>query len=307
MNKLITVDEVIAEYKPFGRKAIRALNAASLSLNSYEILGLFGLNGAGKTTLIRLILGMMQASNGKVDVLGLNPISNREIILANLGVILEGERFFEARLKADDILQLVGASYGLRPSEIKKRADELFYKFGLEPNRFKLITEYSRGMRQKLSLILAILHQPKILILDEPIIALDIETSREFMMMIKEIADSGCGVIISSHQINTIAKLIDKAVILKDGKTIFEANANSLIERFGKPRFRVKFENKVDISSLPKGVDFANDSFVVETDTEISAKFFSWAKREGLVLDGLEPIQDLESAFMKINNERALL
>ena len=303
MASLIEIENIVADYRPISRKAIRALNGVSLSLASNEVLGLFGLNGAGKTTLIRVILGMIKPREGKIDVLGLNPFTAREKILAQLGVVLEGERHLEARLKADDILQLVGAGYGLRPKEIKKRADELFYRFRLEPNRSKLITQYSRGMRQKLSLILAMLHKPKVVVLDEPIIALDVESTHEFMSLIREIADSGCGVIISSHQINTISNLIDSAVILRGGQTIFQDSVKKLIETVGQGRYRITFKKETEIHNLPKSVYFENDSFFLEANTKAMAEFFTWAHTRSLVLDRLEPIQDLESAFLKISYE----
>jgi len=305
MNSLISIENLSAEYRPFARRAVRALDKVSLNLDSAEVLGLFGLNGAGKTTVIRIILGMMQARQGKISIMGLNPINSREKILANLGVILEGERYLESRLKADDIITAVGASYNIRPKEIRKRADELFIKLNFEDHRHKMITEYSRGMRQKLSLLLAILHKPKILLLDEPIIALDVETTQEFLALLRELADSGCGVIISSHQINTISNVIDKAVILRNGKTIFEASRQELIEIVaqGKLKFIFKSNTGFSLDGLPSGIYFENSTFTIEANTSLLAEFFNWAKQQNLELDRLEPIQDLEAAFLKINQD----
>lgn len=201
---LVELRDVLAYYRIPGRAPKKALDGAELTLSEGEVVGLLGPNGAGKTTLMRVILGMMHAESGYVSVLGLDPSMHRHQVVKQCGAIIDGQRELPPRWTPMDLLRFVGAHYGIPDQVVRQRARDLLERFGLGAHANSLINSFSRGMKQKLALILAVLHDPKVLVLDEPTLGLDVETTREMLDMIRSFASDGRAVLISSHQLGVI-------------------------------------------------------------------------------------------------------
>lgn len=203
-----TILEVNAVEKSYGMAQI--LNHCSLKIYEGEIYGLLGINGAGKTTLMKMVLGLQQMDRGSIYVLGKEIGASREY-LSDVGSIIENPVFYE-HLSAGELL-----SMHLR--YMRKKADiaQILHLVGLEKAARKPISSYSLGMRQRLGLARAIIHRPKLLILDEPLNGLDPIAIAELRGLMKKLAGEGMSILLSSHIIGEVRHTADRVGILSEG------------------------------------------------------------------------------------------
>lgn len=207
---------------------LQVLHDMTWQLNAGEVLGLFGHNGAGKTTTVRLILGLIQASAGKVQVLGGRASDSQ--VRQQIGFLPENVMFYP---------QLTGRETLLHFARLKGAAlaqvDELLEQVGLSAAASKRVKTYSKGMRQRLGLAQALLGQPKLLILDEPTVGLDPIATQELYRLIGRFKEAGTSIIICSHVLPGVETYIDRAVVLARGYLEAEGDLNQLREQAGLP------------------------------------------------------------------------
>lgn len=191
-----------------------ALDKLNLSIKEGEIFGFIGPNGAGKTTTIRLLLDLIRPTSGSAKILGLDISNNSVLIRKNIG-FLPGEIYLQEGLNGKDTI-----AYFLAFKEKVERdyLDYLIKKFGLEIN--KKVKNYSKGNKQKLAIILALMHKPKLLILDEPTSGLDPLNQQIFYNLIAETKKWGTTTFLSTHLLNEAEKICDRVGIIKDGKLL---------------------------------------------------------------------------------------
>ncbi|MEN6410303.1 MAG: ABC transporter ATP-binding protein, partial [Anaerolineaceae bacterium] len=144
-----------------------AVNEIHLSVAAGEVLALLGPNGAGKTTTVRMLTSILKPTRGKAQVAGYDVVHQAEQVRASVGVLTEHHGLY-GRMNAVDYLRFFGDLYGIDPARCKRRIDALLGEFDLDLARKKRLSEYSKGMRQKLALVRALLHEPPVLLLDEP-------------------------------------------------------------------------------------------------------------------------------------------
>lgn len=187
------------------------LQALSLQLHPGEVLGLFGHNGAGKTTTIKLILGLMQPSAGRLQVLGQSP--THVSVRLQMGYLPENVMFYP---------QLTGRETLLHFARLKRaspqQAEQLLERVGLAAAASKRVKTYSKGMRQRLGLAQALLGEPKLLLLDEPSVGLDPIATQDLYSLIDEMRQQGVSIILCSHVLPGVEPHIDRAAILSHGK-----------------------------------------------------------------------------------------
>lgn len=205
--------------KGYGDTAV--LDQVSLSIEAGEIVGLVGANGAGKTTLIKAILGLHGIDGGELRFQEKESYHNQANMMNEIGYLLDIELF--DYLTAREHIQLLGMYEGI--SYDHQTIRETLGKVALADNK-KKVKEYSYGMKQRLRLALALLRPRKLLILDEPLLGLDITAIGEFKSYLKEIAQSGVAVLLSSHQLSEIEDLIDRYLVLENGKIAMEVAGN---------------------------------------------------------------------------------
>ena len=210
-NPMIKIDSL---NKSFGR--IRALENLNLEIEKGELLGLIGPNGAGKTTAIRIICCILQPNSGNVTVGGYSIYHDPIKIKSMIGYLPEEPNLYE-RFKARELLKYFGELYGVPKNEINGRIDELLELVGMSHRADDQINTFSKGLRQRIGIARALIHDPEIIIFDEPTMGLDPATSRAIRNFIKELKGDKT-VILCTHYMDEADLLCDRVAILNQGK-----------------------------------------------------------------------------------------
>ncbi len=200
--------------KSFGAK--EALRGVSFSVPAGQVCGLLGANGAGKTTLFRLLMGILKASEGALRVDGRDAFEDRVATKRLIG-FLPDEPVFYSYLSGRETLELSAAMHGLDAREAVERLAPLAERLRLSGELEAYAEDYSRGMKKKLGLLLALLHRPRLLVLDEPSSGLDVEATRLFYDLIAEQAARGTTVLFSTHLMDQVERLCSDVVVLGGG------------------------------------------------------------------------------------------
>src|SRR5215467_13329145 len=224
---LVQIDRV---RKSFGGKI--ALRDVSFSVPSGQICGLLGPNGAGKTTLFRLLMGILKATTGKLSIAGLDAFEDRVEVKRLIG-FLPDEPVFYSYLSGYEVLELSAAMHGLDVPAAMNRISSITSKLRLTQDINNYAEDYSRGMKKKLGLLLALLHEPKLLVLDEPTNGLDVESTHLFYDLIFETASQGTTVLFSTHLMDHVTKLCSHAVIINEGTLVAKGSLDELRSKFG--------------------------------------------------------------------------
>ncbi len=203
--------------KTFG--SVRAVDGLTLSVVEGEILGFLGTNGAGKTTTIKMLLGLIPADSGRIEVIGADP--RKALTRRRIGYMPETAYYYPF-LNVHELLQFYGGLCGMDKALIKKRSDELIEKVGLQHAGNRLLRTYSKGMLQRAGIVQALLHDPDLLILDEPFTGLDPLARIHFRDLIFDLKKAGKTVFFSSHELSEAELICDRVAILKGGKCVFE-------------------------------------------------------------------------------------
>jgi ABC-2 type transport system ATP-binding protein len=234
MAAIVTQDLV----KVFGH--VRAVDGLSLTVTEGMIFGFLGPNGAGKTTTIRMLTGMAAPTSGKAQVAGVS-LGSDGAVRARVGYLPEEPAFY-SWMNPMEFLHHVGRLFGLDSATRQKRASELMEQVGLAEVSKRRIGGFSRGMRQRLGLAQALVNQPEVLFLDEPVSALDPAGRKEVLELIEGLRGK-CTVFMSTHILADVERVCDTVGIIDHGKLLEEANQAELLKRFTVPAFEVECEN----------------------------------------------------------------
>ena len=215
MSDIICVDGLIKEYA-----GIKVVDGVSFSVNKGEIYGLLGRNGAGKTTIMKILLGLANPTSGKVSILGKDmSVNSEKKVLKKVGCIIENPGFY-SNLTGTENLEIFAKLRGLDQDSVKKALELV----NLPYKDKKIFSKYSLGMKQRLAIANAIMHNPEILVLDEPINGLDPIGIAEVRELLKKLKESGASIIISSHILSELENVADRISIIDFGKMIEEIN-----------------------------------------------------------------------------------
>ncbi|NOZ12034.1 MAG: ABC transporter ATP-binding protein [Acidobacteria bacterium] len=212
-------------------KTVEALKEISFIAAEGEIFGLLGPNGAGKTTTLRILSTMLSPTGGTAIVEGHDILKEPAEIRRKIG-FLSTETGLYDRLTPNDTLDFFGKLAGMEPGEIRKRADYLFDRLALQKDRKRLISGFSTGMKQKVSIARALVHNPSVIIFDEPTNGLDVLTAKTVTDFLKEMRGEGKTVIISTHNLSLVEKLCDHFVIIDMGNIVAEGTLPELLKKY---------------------------------------------------------------------------
>ncbi len=213
------------------KKKIEALKGISFKAYPGEIFGLLGPNGAGKTTTLRILSTMLSPTGGDAKIDGISVKENPMAIRKKIGFLSTETGLYE-KLTGEETLKFFGKLSGLDEKTIKERSDFLFNSLGLEKDKKRLVGEYSTGMKQKLSIARALIHNPDIIVFDEPTNGLDILATKTVLDFLRDMKEKGKTVVISTHILDVIEKLCDRVAIIHLGKIVANNTLKELKEEF---------------------------------------------------------------------------
>lgn len=212
---------------------IKAVDNLSLTVNDGEIVGFIGPNGAGKTTALKMLTGILRPDCGEIYINKYSIIKDSLKAKQEIGYISDSPDMF-LRLKGIEFINLIADIYNVPTNSRKKRIKELAKDFGLEDALDIQMQNYSHGMRQKMMVMAALVHDPSVWILDEPLIGLDPKSAFSLKKMMRKHADKGNSVLFSTHVLEIAEKLCDKIIIINHGKTIFYGTLGELKDKYPK-------------------------------------------------------------------------
>ena len=258
----------------------KAVDNLSFKVKDGEIFGLLGVNGAGKTTTFRMIINLIDKNEGTILLDG-KPIDYS--ITDKIGFLTE-ERSLLLKLTVLEQAIFYGTLKGLDKKTIEKRLDVLLERFHISEYKNRKIKELSKGNQQKVQFITAILHEPKLLILDEPFSGLDPINVEEFMKMINELKDKGTSIIFSSHRMEHVQLFCDELVILVHGKSVLQGNLKDIKKKYRKKNIQLCCKGDVDKLKDIDGVldiikEAGTDTYIIKiSDDTVVDKVFEVVK-----------------------------
>ena len=208
-------------------RTIKAVNNVSFEVRGGEIVGFTGPNGSGKTTTIKMLTGILPPDKGEIKINGFDIKKNMIQAKSSIGYIADSPDMF-LRLKGIEFLNFIADVYKVSNDDRKRRVNELAERFELTDALSSPMMSYSHGMRQKLMVIAALVHNPPVWILDEPMTGLDPKSSYELKEMMREHAKKGNAVFFSTHVLEVAEKLCDKVIIIKKGNLLYDGTLENL-------------------------------------------------------------------------------
>src|SRR5690349_2155228 len=199
--------------------ALVAVHDVSFEARPGEVLGLLGPNGSGKSTTVKILTGLLHPSGGAVTLDGVDIFADLPQYKSQLGYVPEEPHLY-SYLTGPEYLRLVGRLRGLAESALEDKIDRFMRLLDVFDDRYQTLSSYSKGMRQKILIAAAVLHNPRIVVLDEPFSGLDVTAARVLKAFVRSLADDGKMVVFSSHVLEVVEQVCSRVVILKDGRIV---------------------------------------------------------------------------------------
>ncbi len=225
-------------------RGIPAISDISFTVRAGEIAGFLGPNGAGKSTTVKIITGLLRPNDGRVLFEGRDIHADLTAWRAQLGYIPE-EAHLYTWMSAMEYLQLVGRLRGMRERLIREKTEAMLALLGLESWRFSPMSVYSKGMRQRVLMAAALLHDPRMLVFDEPLSGLDVLSARLFRDLLRELAAAGKAVLYISHVLEIVEQLCDRVIVIAQGKIVADAPPGELTRLMELPTLEKVFAQLV--------------------------------------------------------------
>ncbi len=235
----------IAGFSKSYDKKTRAADGFDISVRQGAFLGFVGPNGAGKSTTVHFIAGLLKADKGSIRVFGQDVTPGSSDYKRDIGFLLE-RPFYLDRLTAREYLEFVGCMYGLEKSVTRARMKELTGFFGIDEPK-KQIRQYSAGMKKKVSLAAALIHDPKILVLDEPFEGIDAVSSRQIKDNLFHMVEKGRTIILTSHVLDLVEKICNEIAVINKGKLVFHGPTAQIRSMFKDEKLGEKYSDLEDL------------------------------------------------------------
>jgi len=292
-------DHVSKQYKDF-----LAVNDLSFKVYEGDIFGFLGPNGAGKSTSIRMTLSLIKPTSGNITLLGKSIVNEREETLAQVGALIEKPDFYPY-LTAQKNLEILGKISGV--DNLATKVDEVLELVGLSERRESKVKTFSQGMKQRLGIAQTLLHDPKLIILDEPANGLDPQGQVDMRELIVRInKERGITVIISSHILNEVEQICNRMVIINRGKSMVEGNVSELLTGSRMKVSYVTNDNKQtlellansDFKQFVTGIEKEKLTLLIEHEN--IPELNNFLSNEGVKVYSIEPIRSLEEYFISM-------
>lgn len=242
---MISVDRISKKFKDKKTGEFYAVKNVSFHVEQGEIFGLLGPNGAGKTTVLRIMSSIMEASQGRVEINGYDSKKSPEDLKRSIG-FLSGNTKLYSKLTPVETMRFFGSFYGIEKHVLEARIGEIIKNLNMEDFKDKIVEKLSTGQVQKTSIARCMIHDPKVYILDEPTLGLDILTSRTIIDFIKGERERGKTIIFSTHYMEEADSLCDRIALIHKGEIIRSGKIEDLKEETGKNNIRDIFLYYID-------------------------------------------------------------
>src|SRR5437868_8723264 len=280
----------------FRRTRVENVGLAGIDLviQRGELFGLLGPNGAGKTTATKILTTLLLPDSGKASVLGFDVVRQTDAVRRRIGFVFGGERGLYWRLSGLDNLRYFADLYRIPPDVSRRRIGDLLERLGLAGRERDRVELYSRGMKQRLHLARGLLNDPEVLFLDEPTIGLDPVGARELRLIVRELADAGTTIFLTTHYMFEADAICDRIAVIKDGGIVAEGTPNSiktLVQDQGVVEFEVvgmPVERLAGLRDLPGVKSVAvSEHELAQVVTVHCARPAELLTQLGLILDGI--------------------
>jgi ABC-2 type transport system ATP-binding protein len=303
LHYVVEVESIVKNFKK-----IRAVNGVAFKVKKAEIFGFLGPNGAGKTTTLRMLTGIIKPDSGKAVILGHDiqkePLKAKE----HLGVVPETSNAY-VDLSAKENISLIADLYGVPKKEAGTRADELLNEFGLYDRADDKVKGFSKGMKQRLILAMALINDPQLLFLDEPTSGLDVQSSILIRKMLLKLHEKGKTILLTTHNLEEANKLCERIAIINKGKIAAidtPENLKKMIKKLN--TIEVTFEGPVNIqelSQLPEIQDISKkgDKYSLNTDNinNMILALTEYSKSKNIKINSLNTLDpSLEEVFIEL-------
>lgn len=287
---------------------LTAVDDVTLRVAPGEVLALLGPNGAGKTTTVRMLTSMLKPTSGWARVHGYDVVKQAEHVRANVGILTEAHGLY-LRQAGREYLEFFGELYGIPPERRTARAEELAERFGLLHAIDRRIGEYSKGMRQKLALIRAMMHNPPVMLLDEPTSAMDPESARQVRNAIKGLRGDGRAIILTTHNLTEAEELADRIAIIRLGRIIATGTVLELKARLlGPPLLEMRFGGPLNgaVEHIRQHVELEGHGhnwvrYRTDTPTTTNPTLVKQLAAQGLdIVTVSEVPQSLEEVYLRV-------
>ncbi|MGD9495433.1 MAG: ABC transporter ATP-binding protein [Armatimonadota bacterium] len=306
MDAVIEVEGLTMRYG-----ALLAVDHVSFQVNEGEVFGFLGPNGAGKTTTQRMLTGVLPPTAGRALVLGRDMVTNQVAAKAAIGVVPEIANPY-LDMTGWQNMTFAGELYGLPGAHIRTRAEELLRQFNLWERRDDIAKRYSKGMKQRLILAMSLIHEPRVLFLDEPTAGLDVESRRMIHGQVKALAQDGATVFYTTHNIEEANVLCDRVGIIHEGRLVALDSPEALKATFaGSQSVVVGFDAPV----VPEELVVCDDVTHVEKEGDklrlytaapggVVERVVSFARERGLAILSLNTLgPSLEEVFVSLSSD----
>jgi ABC-2 type transport system ATP-binding protein len=298
--------KVVNVVKQFGEQ--RAVKNISFEIDKGEIVGFLGRNGAGKSTTMKMITGNLPLTEGQIFVNGLDVKSELDSIKSQIGYLPEHNPLY-LDMYVHEFLQFCGKVYGIKGQVLIARINEIVAQCGLLKEQNKLIGSLSKGYRQRVGLAQALLHNPSVLILDEPTTGLDPNQIIEIRELIQSISKDKT-VLLSTHIMQEVQALCSRAIIIKNGEIVANETVDELTTEEQSHTIKIELADVADLSSWKEkekilSIQKVNElNYLIKASEDIRKQIFKWAGEEGVDLVGISLEKgSMETVFQKLTKD----
>lgn len=298
-EKIIEISELTKDFKE-----LRAVNNLNLNVLKGDVFGFLGPNGAGKSTTIRMLLTLIKPTKGDIKLFGKSLAENRIEILRKVGAIVEKPDFY-GYLSAYKNLEILGKISGHQIS--KKRIMEVLELVGLDKRSNSKVKTFSHGMKQRLGIAQALIHEPELIILDEPTTGLDPQGMKEIRELIQSLSkEKGKTIFLSSHILSEVELVANRMIIINKGTTQVEGYVKDLLKS---NKIKVTFEvedsdkavNLISLTSWSKNLtSYTKSNLIFELENEEIPKLNKYFVENNISVNAIIPTRSLEEYFLKI-------
>ncbi len=312
MNKAISIQNLSKTYTGSAKRPgmpgnVQALKNVSLEVNPGDFFALLGANGAGKTTIIGILTGLVTKTEGKVTVLGHDLDADPDAVKATIGVVPQ-EFNFNIFEKTWNIVLDQAGFYGVPRKEAKVRAEELFKALNLWEKKNMMAMALSGGMKRRLMIARALMHKPKILLLDEPTAGVDVELRHGMWQYLKKLNEEGTTILLTTHYLEEVEQLCKNVVILKKGEKAHDSSVAALLSSIPSRTYRVMLDRDPSEVTLRNGIrleriDAHSALLELGVDHVITDAIALIADAGAKVTDIRPSANRIEQAFLEITSD----